>query len=172
MPNGIYPVPKFRSIPGRSVRTGPSLAVRIRTCRRRNRLDDELAHGADPATNAELSLRAAQLRSPAERCRLANALVRALGDARRPNLEPYTAKARWQRVEVLKYADDLLALVRRLRDGQPVDVRGAAMTARLVSDGASPLHHNGAQDPQHAIRAARLALDATGPATKDLATAA
>jgi hypothetical protein len=172
VPNGIYPVPKFRSIPGRSVPTRPSLAVRIRTRWRRNRLDDDLASGADPGTNAELSLRAAQLRSPSERCRLANALVGALGDASSPNLEPYTAKARWQRVEVLKYADELLALVGRLRDGQPVDLRGAAMTARLVSDGASPLHRNGAQDLQHAIRAARLALDATGPATQDLATAA
>jgi hypothetical protein len=84
VPNGIYPVPKFRSIPSRSVRTRPTLAVRIRTRWRRNRLDDELARGADPGTNAGLSLRAAQLRSPAERSRLANALVRALGDATGP----------------------------------------------------------------------------------------
>jgi hypothetical protein len=73
---------------------------------------------------------------------------------------------------VVKYADDLLAVVGRLRDDRPVGVRGAAMTARLVSDGASPLHRNGGQDLQDAIRAARLALDATGPATQDLATAA
>jgi hypothetical protein len=83
MPNGIFPVPPFDSRPGDTASRRPSLAVRTRTWWRRNRLDDELAHGADPATSAELSLRAAQLRSRSERSRLANALVEALGNARR-----------------------------------------------------------------------------------------
>jgi hypothetical protein len=46
------------------------------------------------------------------------------------------------------------------------------MTARLLSDGASPLHRDSGQDLQRAIRAARFALDATGVAAQDLAAAA
>jgi hypothetical protein len=169
MPSGIFPVPKFRPVPARA---RPSLAVRIRTRWRRNRLDHELARGIDPGVSAELGLRATQLRSRTERRRLANALVEALGDARGPNLGAFTVRTRRRHAAIREHADDLLALVARLRDDQPVDVRGAAMTARLVSDGASPLHRNGGQDLQHEIRAARSVLDATGSTAHDLATAA
>ena len=171
MPSSIFPLPEFRPAPVH-LRTRPTLAVRIRTRWRRNRLDEELSHGADPATSAELSLRAVQLRSPAERGRLANALVETLGDARGPNLGAFTVKTGRQHAAIREYADDLLALVLRLRDDQPVDVRGAAMAARLVHDRASSLHHNPGQGLQQEIRAARLALDATGSTTHDLAAAA
>ena len=80
MPNGIFPVPEFHPTPSRSA---PSLAVRVWTRLRRNRLDQELALGADPGGSASLGHRAAQLRSRGERARLANALVETLGDARR-----------------------------------------------------------------------------------------
>ena len=46
------------------------------------------------------------------------------------------------------------------------------MAARLLRDSTSPLRRHGGQDLQHAIRAARFALDATGPAAHDLAVAA
>jgi hypothetical protein len=75
-------------------------------------------------------------------------------------------------VHIRASADDLLALVRRLRDERPIDARGAAMTARLVSDAGSPLHRLGDQDLRHEIRAARVALDGTHSARDDLATAA
>jgi hypothetical protein len=169
MPSGVFPVPKFRPVPARA---RPGLAVRIRTRWRRNHLDEELSHGVDPATSAELSLRAAQLRSPAGRARIANALGETLGDARGPNLGAFTNKARRQHAAIREYADDLVALISRLRDDQPVDVRGAAMAALLVHDGASPLYRNRGRDLQREIRAARLALDATGSTTQDLATAA
>ena len=171
MPSVIFPLPKFRPAPVH-VRPRPTLAVRIQTRWRRNCLDEELANGADPATSAELSLRAVQLRSPAERGRLANALVETLGDARGPNLGTFTVKARRQHAAIREYADDLLALVLRLRDDQPVDVRGAAMAALLVHDRASSLHRNPGQDLQQEIRAARLALDATSSTTHDLVAAA
>ena len=67
---------------------GPSLASRIRTRLRRARLDRQLAHGTDPADGPELTLRAAQLDAAAERARIANLLVEAVGDARRG--EPVT----------------------------------------------------------------------------------
>jgi hypothetical protein len=171
MPSGVFPVPKFHPIPSRVGRR-PSLAARLRTRWSRDRLDHELAHGADPATSTELGLRAAQLRSPAERARLANALVAALGDARGANLGAFRLKTRRRHEAIRKSADDLLALVLRLRDDQPISVRGAAMSARLLSDGASPLHRDSAHDLQHAIRTARFALDADGAEIRDLAAAA
>jgi hypothetical protein len=170
VPPGVFPVPKFR--PTASDATRPSLALRVRTRRRRNRLDDELARGADPTASAELGLRAAQLRSASGRRRLANALVEALGDARGPNLGAFRMKTRRQHAAIREAADEVQALVLRLRDGEPIDVRGAAMTARLLNDTASPLHQGSGQDLRYAIRAAWVALSSTRRATEDLARAA
>ena len=167
MPSGIFPVPEFHSTPSRSA---PSLAVRVWTRLRRNRLDQELALGVDPAGSASLAHRAAQLRSRGERDRLANALVETLGDARRG--EPVTIRVRPQRAVVRDSADDLLGLVLRLRDDRPVDIRGAAMTARLVSDRAGPLRRPGDVDLHDAIRAAHTALNPPAQTTHELATAA
>jgi hypothetical protein len=104
-----------------------------------------------------------------ERARLANALVETLGDARRG--EPVTIRVRPQRAVVRDSADDLLGLLLRLRDDRPVDVRGAAMTARLVSDRASALRHSGDVDLHHAIRA-HTTLNTPAQTTHELATAA
>ena len=167
MPSGIFPVPEFHPTPSRG---GPSLAVRVWTRLRRNRLDQELALGAVPGGNASLRHRAAQLRSRDERARLANALVEAVGDARRG--EPVTIRVRPQRAMVRDSADDLLGLALRLRDDRSVDVRGAAMTARLVSDRAGPLRRPGDVDLDDAIRAAHTALNTPAQTTHELATAA
>jgi hypothetical protein len=172
MPNGIFPVPEFNYESSRAARARPSLAVRMRTRWRRSRLDDELARGSDPSTSAELSLRAAQLLSSAERSRLAKKLVETLGDARGPNLGAFRTKTRRQHAEIRQYADDLQALVLRLRDDRPIDVQGAAMTARLVDNGASPLHREGGQDLQDALLAARAVLEVTHRDTHVLARAA
>jgi hypothetical protein len=169
MPSGIFPVPEFRPVPARR---RPTLAARIRTRWTRKRLDEQLARGADPGTSAQLMLRAAQLRSRSERSRLANALVKALGDARGPNLGAFRMRTGRQHAVIREYADDLLALVGRLRDDRPVETRGVAMAARLVDDGASPLHRYDGQDLQHGIRAARFALDTPSATAGDLAAAA
>ena len=132
MPSGVFPVPKFRSVPDRGDHV--NLGVRLRTRFRRNRLDAELAQGGDPSASAELMFRAAQLRSPGVRARLANTVIKALGSARGPNLGAFTRKAQRRDAAIRQTADDLLALALRLRDGRPIDVEGAAMTARLVND--------------------------------------
>jgi hypothetical protein len=100
----------------------PSLWQRVETWWKRDRLDEQLARGADPNAAAELRLRAAQLVSTAGRVELADAL------------ETVVREARGRHAAVQACADDLLALARRLRDEGPVDVRGAAMTRRLVAD--------------------------------------
>jgi len=57
-----------------------------------------------------------------------------------------------------------------LCDGRPIDVRGAAMTARLVSDTQGPLYRKG--DLRHALGAARMALDGRAPGGLQLRHAA
>ena len=170
MPNGIFPVPHLYSYPSRAAGSQPGFALRLRTRWRRRRLDEALAHGADPATSAELTLRAAQLRSPALRSQLANSLVKSLDDARAP--ERLTIKLQPHRAEIRDSADELLALVLRLQDNQPVDVRGAAMTALLLTEGASPLDADSGRDLRHAVRSARLALDAAASTAQALSDAA
>jgi hypothetical protein len=170
MPNGTYPNPQLDPYSNRPTKP-PGVGVRLRTRWRRSRLDDELARGAGPTASAELTLRATQLSSPVVRSRLVGALVRRLDDARQA--EPDAIKVRWaQRAEIRDCADDLRALAGRLGDRQPVEVRGAAMTARLLSDKSSPLNQDGGHDLRHALRAARLALDATDSAAEDLSAAA
>jgi hypothetical protein len=162
MPNGIFPVPAFDSRPGYAAGTRPNLAVRLRARWRRNRLDDQLAYGTDPATSPELELRAAQLRSRRERSRIANALVQILGDARKGT--PVTIKVRPQRAQIRAAADDLLELVGRLRDDQPVSVRGARRAVcprrdrphRTRPGGRSLARGASRQSPTHASASARL----------------
>jgi hypothetical protein len=170
VPPGVSPAHKFR--PTSSDPTRPSLALRVRTRLRRDRLDRELARGVDPTASAELGLRTAQLRSANGRRKLANALVETLGGARGPQPTAPRMMSLRQHAVIREAADDLLALVTRLRDGEPIDVRGAAMTALLLNDGSSPFHQDSSQELREAIRAARVALDSTGRATEDLARAA
>lgn len=184
MPNGIYPIPPIHPLPpiqpreGHDSDHGARLALRLFTRWNRRPLDDELARGTDPRTGAALALRAAlelraaQLRSPEVRARLANRLVEALGDARAPNLEPLTARGRRQRAAVEASRDDLLALVMRLRDERPVDVRGVAMVAQLVSAGIGRRKQHAGEQLRHAVRAARFALDPTGVSDHSIEKAA
>jgi hypothetical protein len=158
MPSGVFPIPESRNS-RKSGATGPSLAVRIRTRLGRAELDKALATGADPAAGAELALRAEQLGSPAERARIANALVEALGDARRG--EPMTLRLRPQREVVRDAADDILGLVLRLRDDRPIGIAGVAAAARLADDRRGPMYRDDASDLHDAIRSAQSAMDAT-----------
>ena len=147
-----------------------SFGTRLSTRLRRTSLDRELAQGADPGTRPELARRAEQLRSPEERARIANALVETVGDARRN--EPVTLRPRPQRAVVREAADELLALALRLRDEQPVGVRGAAMAAWLVGDHSSPLRRGDRGSLDEAVEAAHAAFDDTRAPASALAQAA
>jgi hypothetical protein len=168
VPNGIFPVPQFQPHPS----PGPALGLLLRTRWSQNRLDRELAAGADPASTRELTLRAAQLQSRAVRSKLANAIVELLGRAHEPNLGRFTVAGERQDALIREYADNLRALVARLRDDRPIDVQGAAMTARLVNDRSSALYRAGDQGLGSAVLSARLALDRSKPVQQDLASAA
>src|SRR5262245_40635814 len=74
---GIFPVPAFKPIPPLDIR--PQRRLRARTRLHRNRLDEELAAGADPLASEERILRAAQLRTHRERARIAKVLIKAIG---------------------------------------------------------------------------------------------
>jgi len=158
MPNGVYPVPKH-SQSAESGRANAGLAVRVRTRFRRGRLDRQLAQGVDPASSPELELRTTQLRSPAERARVANALVEAVGDARRG--EPMTLGSRPQRAAVRDAADDILALALHLREDRSVSPEGLARAASLVDDRKGLMYRVEAGDLQAGIRSALSALDPT-----------
>jgi hypothetical protein len=159
VPNGIFPVPEFRSGPAARPHTTAGVVARLRTRLRRNQLDEQLARGADPETSAELTLRAAQLRSAGGRRKLANALVEKLGDARGPNLGAFRMTTRRRHAAIDDVADDLLAVATRLRDGRPVDVRGAAEVSRLLNDRDSALRSGRASDLRESLKAAHRALD-------------
>jgi hypothetical protein len=158
MPNGVYPVPKFRFQDNRRTASqDASPWLRLRVLTHRDGLDHELARGVDPISSTALELRAEQL--VRRRARLAVRVEAVLEAAGRP--APFTAAAPVRRAHVLVCADDLIALARRLDDDRPVDVQGVAMTSVLLSDGASPLYA-GDRSLAHAVRAARLALDPIG----------
>jgi hypothetical protein len=154
MPLGPFPFPDFDTPPD-PAREPSTFWARMRTRWRRSQLDDELSAGADPRASAELSERASQLRSDPVRTRLANTLVDTLVAGRARELLPIGARAR--RAALKRNLDELVPLIERLCDGRPIDVRGAAMTARVVSDTQGPLYRKG--DLRHALRAARMALD-------------
>jgi hypothetical protein len=63
---------------------------------------------------------------------------------------------------------DLVALALRLRADEPIDLRGAAMVARLVLNGTSPLYGAAPVTLRFVARSARLALDPPALTPMDL----
>ena len=136
---------------------------------RRFYLDEQLAHGADPASSPELGLRAEQLLR--DRAKLAVAIERALDSARRPALH-LSPRVPVRRASVLDCAGELIALSERLRESGPTDPRGVAMVSLLVHDGAGPLYADKGVTLRYSVRSARLALDPLGEAFTDVPLAA
>jgi hypothetical protein len=69
-------------------------------------------------------------------------------------------------------ADELLALVLRLREDGPIEMRGAALTALLVDHRSSPLRHGDGRDLHDATHGAHVALDVADRGAYDLTVAA
>lgn len=103
-----------------------------------NRLDTEIADGADPIDTAERSARAAQLMHPRARDALARGLRRAVLDARQISCARSSA-VHVARPAVRACAPSLLELAAELGDPH-VSPRGVALTRLLLSDGTGPLY--------------------------------
>lgn len=169
MPQGIVPMSFLKLDPDVDVVPQPrgSAWVRLSTRLHRGALDEKIARGAEPAGDKRLTLRAEQLASRTQRDRLATALERTLQLATHPADTPSASAARVFSVrvplrvrEIRDCADDIKAVARRLRDGNRIDAQGAALTKRLLTDGASPLYYRHSPATlRHAVRSARLALE-------------
>jgi hypothetical protein len=148
-----------------------TFALRLRAWWRRDELDEQLEHGAQPAISAvtPLAYRAAQLRRRSTR----NMLAAALEDAVREAHKTWSVRARLPlaRADVRACAVDLVALALRLRADEPIDLRGAAMVARLVLNGTSPLYGDAPFTLRYVARSARLALDPPALTPMDLSEA-
>jgi hypothetical protein len=147
-----------------------TLALKLRTWWHRDELDEQLVHGADPESGAGLSRRAAQLRSRSTRIALAAALENAVREAHKA--WSVSARLPLARAEVRACAGDVIALARRLRADEPIAVQGAAMAARVVFNGNSPLYGEAPISLRYAVRAARLALDPLEVAQPELSEVA
>ena len=155
MPNGVYPVPRFRAASEPARRP---LGRRVSVWWHRVELDEQLAAGAQPPAGSLLRDRAEQLSSRGARAKLAGGLGEALREARRP-ARMYGTRLPLRRREIRNCDEDIIALIRRLEGGGAIDAQGAAMVALLLSDGASPLYRAGERSLRFAVRSARLALD-------------
>jgi hypothetical protein len=102
-------------------------------------LDERLAAGFDPASDPALALRAAQLRSPRHRRRLAAWLERLVGDSE-VTWPGMSAAVPIVREQVSEARDSLLRLAKVLRDAERVRPRGVAMVERLLTDADSVVY--------------------------------
>jgi hypothetical protein len=164
MPNGIFPIPNFRTAEVVGPRWGLTTHLSVRL--NRNSLDAALANGTNPGDSPALSLRAAQLRSTGVREHLAAALADAVADAR--SGQPANVEHP-QRGEARACADQLTALAARLRSHQAVEVRGVAIVALLVND---RLHRTGRNQLHEAVADAHGALIPAHDAPHDIPEAA
>ena len=133
--------------------------LRLRVLVHRSRLDRLIAEGRDPATDPQLSLRAAQLGRPALRATLARSLFNAVRTvdnsaiSRFPSPHIPVAAA-----SVRACSPELHDLARALTDVVARE-RGVAITRVLITDGASPLYVSGPADRlRKVLVAARSAL--------------
>jgi hypothetical protein len=139
----------------------PRYRLRTRICVfvHRSRLDGLLADGADPASNAQIALRARQITQPAYRRALAESLEDALAAAerRRPSVSAAVPLAKR---EVYASRAALLGLCRALRENPSSNPAGVALAQRLLTDGAGPLYVESRHDALwHALRTATLVLE-------------
>lgn len=134
------------------------VCLRWRTRWHARALDRQLAAGADPMASDELSLRVGRLGSFATRRPLAAALQDAVALAN--GHQGPLLGTRLRREAVRDSEHGLRALAERLDAGEPVGVRGLALTALLVKERSSPLYRD---DPARPLKVAAfealIALD-------------
>ena len=148
-----------RAAPRHDGAMSDTFALKLRAWWHRDELDEQLEHGARPdGANAPLAYRAAQLRRRSTRERAGRG-ARGRGARGAQGVVGERAASAGARRRSAPAPYDLVALALRLRADEPIDVRGAAMVARLVFNGTSPLYGDTPVTLRYAARSARLALD-------------
>jgi hypothetical protein len=137
---------------------GP-LTLRLRVFVRRQRLDHQLAEGADPHTDPALGLRAAQLCRARTRRVIARRLRRSLRTAPKATA-PGRGSRSLLRDQILAESDALMDLIRRLEAPGPAEPMGVALARLLVTDPVGPLSVQ--SEPATLYMVVRLATAAIG----------
>ena len=138
----------------RRVRVRDRLVARIR----RPALDRELAAGASPESSVALAVHARYLCRPEQRRLLARSLTEIGAASRAPAARRLRAPIALH--AVARARAELAAVVDRLAEAGPVDVRGVARIRDLLADGTGPLYRE--RRPGHLreeLLAARRAMD-------------
>jgi hypothetical protein len=117
--------------------------------------------GADPESDAALTLHARRLIAPDTRRRLARSLRTAAVLSETPIRRGVPLRAYGRHVFLARR--QVCALADRLEQPDAVDLRGVALVRLLLTDAGGPLHHN--RGAELSIAAAREALAALDPAT-------
>jgi hypothetical protein len=97
----------------------------------RGRLDAQLAAGLDPQTDPALALRARRLIRARSRRRLAHSVKQLAEEVDADRNGWLSAAVPFLRDQVVEARGTLVALAGALRDAEPVNPRGVAMTLRL-----------------------------------------
>jgi hypothetical protein len=134
--------PSARSRAVRAVQHGVS---RLEALLFRARLDSQLAGGADPDADPALAIRAHQLTRPRYRRRLAASVEHLVEDLGTDPGSYMSSAVPFRLDQVAEARGTLLSLAGALRDVDPVNPRGVAMTLRLITDPGSPLYAGAAR---------------------------
>jgi hypothetical protein len=127
-------------------------------------LDAMLAAGADPASDRALALRAAHLRSPRHRRRLAGTLEQLVRASEADRRAGASAALPIAREGISEARDSVLALARVLRGAEGVEPRGVALAQQLLGDARSVLYTDAASEAvEHEVRHALDRLGAASP---------
>jgi hypothetical protein len=141
-----------------SARRRPTRRTRLKVRLLGVRLDRRLAAGEPPSSSPELRARAAELRAPTERWKLAEEVDQVIESAAQPP-RLAGAAAPLNRTGVLACGPLLSDLVDDLRHAERVEARGVALVRRLLRDGGSPLYAPESKAAlERAVRQAHTAL--------------
>ena len=124
----------------------PPFGHRLQVRMHRRRIDQELAAGTAIGDSTDRALRAAQLAEPRARRRLAASLRQIVDETLDPRAS-VLAVVPPARTTVLPWSEGLLGLAERIERPGPLGAQGLARATLLVSDGAGPLYHPGAEQP-------------------------
>jgi hypothetical protein len=121
--------------------------LRLRVRLHGDRLDHELAVGADPDATPELRRRADELTSAAGRRYLAAVLDRIRAEAEGPR-RPFESAARLAREAICGCAAEIRTVLGHLEGPAAVSPRGPAAVSVLLHDTQGPLHRPDATEPE------------------------